>query len=174
MNKYVKIVLVALAFGAIALGIVLAGFTIPLSTGIVTDPREIFVTIGAALTGPIGALIIGFMAGIAEPGGIPLASLLAHLAGTLWMGFAYKKLVYERTTKLPMRLLGWALLVLVYYYLIVIPGFIVGLTLFYGLESPWQVLLESYPAATPEALITTAVTTLAFLALSKQVQKPLW
>src|ERR1051325_5980465 len=107
MNKNIWLsLIVAVVFGLVVLTIVLAGFTVPIpGTGVVTDPREIFVTIGSGLTGPLGALIIGFFAGIAEPGGIPLASLLGHIAGALWMAFAYKRLVYERL-KMPARLLG--------------------------------------------------------------------
>src|ERR687890_93504 len=90
MNKNILTTLiVAIVFGLVVLTIVLAGFTVPIpGTGVVTDPREIFVTIGSALTGPLGALVIGFFAGIVEPGGIPLASLLGHIAGGLWMAFA--------------------------------------------------------------------------------------
>lgn len=77
-------IIVAAVFGLVALAIVLAGFIIPMpGTEVVTDPREIFVTLGSALTGPIGAVIIGILAGIAEPGGISLASLLGHIIGAL-------------------------------------------------------------------------------------------
>ena len=79
----------AAVFGAAALAIVVAGLTIPIpGTGVVTDPREIFTTTGAALTGPFGGVIIGILAGIREPGGIVLASLLAHISGGLWMGLS--------------------------------------------------------------------------------------
>ena len=56
---------VAAAFGGAALALVLAGVTIPIpGTPIVTDPREIFTTIGASLTGPMGGIVIGLLAGI--------------------------------------------------------------------------------------------------------------
>ena len=59
---------IALFFGAAALAIVLGGLTIPIAgTEVVTDPRELFTVLGAALTGPVGGLIIGLLAGIAEP-----------------------------------------------------------------------------------------------------------
>lgn len=172
-NKYVRLLVVAFVFGLLALGIVLAGFTIPLSVGVVSDPRELFVTVGAALTGPIGAVIIGILAGVAEPGGIPLASLLGHIAGALWMGFAYKKLVYERL-EMPVRLLGWAGLIVVYYIVFVLPGFAIGLNLFYGGESFITFYPQMLPGVIPEMIITTVVTTLVMLALPKQFQKPLW
>ena len=86
---------IAAAFGGAALAVVLAGLTIPIpGTPVVTDPREIFTTIGASLTGPIGGIVIGILAGIAEPG-IPLASLLAHIVGGIYNGLVYKNLSWR-------------------------------------------------------------------------------
>lgn len=175
MNKNIWTpLIVALVFGLIALAIVLAGLTIPIpGTGIVTDPREIFVTFGSGLTGPFGALVIGVLAGIAEPGGIPLASLLGHIAGALWMAFAYKKLVYERM-QFPSRLAGWAILIVIYYYVFVVPGFVIGLAAFYGEADPLGLYVTLSKGVIIEMLITTTVTTLAMLALPQRYQKPLW
>ena len=175
--------LVALVFGLAALVLVIAVLTIPIpGTGVVTDPREIFTTTGAALTGPVGGVLIGVLAGIREPGGVIYASLLAHIAGALWMGLAYKKLVY-RHLDMPVICVGWIVLVLVYYYAFVIPGFVIGQSLFYP-----QGFIESYGAGTslarayailglgalPEALLTTLVTTLVFIALPRRLRRPLW
>ena len=92
----VRTLLPATALGLAALAIVVSGLTIPIpGTGVVTDPREIFTTTGAALTGPLGGIVIGILAGIGEPGGLMLASLLAHVSGGLWMGFSYKTLVHN-------------------------------------------------------------------------------
>ena len=175
MNKNIwTSIIVATVFGLIALAIVLAGFIIPIpGTGIVTDPREIFVSIGAALTGPLGALIIGILAGIAEPGGIPLASLLGHIAGALWMAFAYKKFVYERM-QMPSRLAGWVALIVVYYYVFVVPGFVIGLAVFYGEANPTSLYFALAKGVITEALITITITTLAILALPQRYHKPLW
>jgi hypothetical protein len=173
-KKFWTPLIVALVFGLVALVIVLVGFIIPIpGTGVVTDPREIFVTFGAALAGPLGALIIGFLAGIAEPGGIPLASLLGHLAGALWVAFAYKKLVYERMN-MPIRLLGWVVLIVVYYYVLVIPGFVIGLAAFYGETDPLGLYAALAKGVVVEVLVTSAVTTLAMLALPQRYQRPLW
>ena len=80
----VRTLLTAAVFGAAALAVVQAGLTLPIpGSSVVTDPREIFTTTGAGLTGPVGGLIIGILAGIREPGGIALASLLAHVSGGL-------------------------------------------------------------------------------------------
>lgn len=167
-------IIVATVFGLVALAIVLAGFIIPIpGTEVVTDPREIFVTLGSALTGPIGAVIIGFLAGIAEPGGIPLASLLGHILGALWMAFAYKRFVYERM-QMPARLAGWAGLVVIYYYIFVVPGFVIGLTAFYGEADPIGLYAALAKGVVTEVLITTTVTALVLLALPQKYHKPLW
>ena len=66
-----QVLLVSAAFGLAALAIVAASLTLPIpGTGVVTDPREVLTTTGAALTGPVGGLVIGILAGIREPGGI--------------------------------------------------------------------------------------------------------
>ena len=179
----VKALLTAAVFGAAALAIVEAGLTIPIpGTGVVTDPREVFTTIGAGLTGPAGGVVIGILAGIREPGGLMFASLLAHISGGLWMGLAYKIIVY-RYLEMPVRLVGWIFLVLTYYYVFAIPGFVIGQALFDS-----QGFAEAYGAGTslfrayvtlgrgvlPEALLTTLVTTLVFVALPRRNRRPLW
>jgi hypothetical protein len=167
-------IIVAAVFGLVALAIVLSGFIVPIpGTEVVTDPREIFVTLGSALTGPVGAIIIGILAGIAEPGGIPLASLIGHLAGALWMAFAYKRFVFERM-RMPSRLAGWAFLIVIYYYIFVVPGFVIGLVIFYGEADPLGLYVTLAKGVITEVLITTAVTTVAMLALPQKYHRPLW
>ena len=185
-----KALLVAAAFGSAALAIVVAGLTIPIpGTGVVTDPREIFTTTGAGLAGPFGGIVVGVLAGIREPGGIAFASLLAHVSGGLWMGFSYKKLVREHT-QMPLSVLGWAAIVLLYYFAFVVPGFVIGLDVFYpdvyaeeygegaSLFRAYGELAVGYgergTGALPEALLTTLITTLAFLALPRRHRRPLW
>ena len=174
MNKKLWTIIVAVVFGLVVLTIVLAKFTVPIpGTGVVTDPREIFVTIGSALTGPLGALIIGFFAGIMEPGGIPLASLLGHIAGGLWMAFAYKSTAYQRL-QMPARLAGWVILVIIYYYVFVVPGFVIGLTVFYEDTDPAGLYMALARGVIVEVLITTVVTALTLLALPRKYHRPLW
>lgn len=175
MNKNTwTALIVAVVFGLVVLTVVLANFTVPIpGTGVVTDPREIFVTIGSALTGPLGALIIGFFAGIVEPGGIPLASLLGHIVGGLWVALSYKNFVYERL-QMPVRLAGWVVLVIIYYYVFVVPGFVFGLTAFYGETNPIGLYIALAKGVIIEVLITTTITTLALLALPPKYHRPLW
>jgi hypothetical protein len=165
----------AAAFGGAALAIVLAGLTIPIpGTPVVTDPREPFTTIGASLTGPIGGIIIGILAGIAEPG-IPLASLLAHIVGGIYNGFVYKHVTYGRFSG-PMRLVAWAIQVLVYYYVIVVPLFALGVSIFYPdpTTSFVPLLVSLWAFVIPESIFTTVVTTLVMAILPERFKRPLW
>ena len=182
-------IVVSIAFGAIAFVIVAAELFVPIpGTGVVTDPREIYTTLGAALTGPIGGSIIGIFAGISEAlirdpaGRIPLASLIAHISGGLWMGWAYKKLVYQKL-EMPVMVLGWVGLVLVFYFVFAIPGFVIGQFLFYpeqyaafyGEGAP---VVQAYgtlaPGVVREALLTALTTSLVIIALPKRYRRPLW
>ncbi|PKO07186.1 MAG: hypothetical protein CVU41_02585 [Chloroflexi bacterium HGW-Chloroflexi-3] len=168
---------VAAAFGGAALALVLAGVTIPIpGTPVVTDPREIFTTIGASLTGPMGGIVIGLLAGIAEPG-IPLASLLAHVVGGLFNGFVYKNLSWRFRNNKVASLVAWALQVVLYYVLIVVPLFVVGLAVFYP-DPEYGGLLAFLGAlevgALPEMALTTVVTTIIMAALPERFRRPLW
>jgi len=166
---------VAAAFGGAALAVVLAGLTIPIpGTPVVTDPREIFTTIGASLTGPIGGIVIGILAGIAEPG-IPLASLLAHIVGGIYNGFVYKNLSWRSNENKGRSLVLWALQVIGYYLLVVVPLFAAGLAIFYpdqGTFVPLLIALET--GVIPEMIFTTTVTTIIMAALPERYRRPLW
>ena len=170
----IKALIIGSILGGAALITVLAGFHIPIpGTGVVTDPRELFTTYGAAFSGPIGGIIVGILAGIAEPGGIPLASLLAHISGGLWMGFVYKKIIYKRVGLF--MFLGWFLAILAYYLLFAVTGFTIGLVYFYNEPTPiLQFYLSLAVGALSEALLTSTVTTLILFALPKIYRKPLW
>ncbi len=178
-TPWIRIPVVATIFGMAALAIVQGGLVLPIpGTGVVTDPREIFTTVGAGLTGPIGGVIIGFLAGVREPGGIVLASILAHTAGGLWVGFSYKKLAYAHF-EMPVRLLIWAAIILCYYYVFVITGFVLGQAFFYPASSTqYSSLIRDYATisvgAAPEALLTIVVTSLIFSALPSRHRRPLW
>jgi LytS/YehU family sensor histidine kinase len=168
---------VAAAFGGAALALVLAGVTIPIpGTPVVTDPREFFTTIGASLTGPIGGIVIGLLAGIAEPG-IPLASLLAHIIGGIYNGLIYKNFSWRLRGNKVASLAAWALQVIIYYAVFVVPLFAAGLVLFYpdpeyGGYFAFLGVLEA--GAVPEMILTAIVTTIIMSALPERFRRPLW
>lgn len=166
----------ALAFGIAALAVVLRGITLPVpGTPVVTDPREIFTTIGASLTGPIGGIIIGIMAGVAEPG-IPLASLIAHIAGGIFNGIAYKNAAWRYREKKLVFIGLWALQVLVYYTIVVLPLFAAGLMIFYP-EPDYafsNLLSELTIGVIPEVVFTIIFTSIVMLALPMRYKRPLW
>jgi hypothetical protein len=174
---------VALLFGVFALLIVVAGLTLPIAgTRVVTDPREIFTMLGAALTGPLGGAIIGALAALREPEGMQLPSLLAHVPACVWVGWAYKRLVYERFG-MPALLGAWFVLVLSAYALFLVPGFVIGARLFrpeayVGAYGEGTAVLTAYlqlvRLAAPEALITAALTTLVLVAIPRRRRRPLW
>jgi hypothetical protein len=172
-------ILVALIFGGTAFALVSAGLTVPIpGTAIVSDPREIFATIGSALTGPLGGLIVGALAGVAEPSAQGPA-VFAHCVGSLWLGFAYRRIICEHL-QMPAGFAVWALFVFVYYYVFLIPGFalagfasaIIGGAA--GVPSPVATYVILARGALPEATITAVVTTVALAALPRWYRRPLW
>ncbi|MGA2790635.1 MAG: hypothetical protein ABSF00_07695 [Candidatus Bathyarchaeia archaeon] len=106
----------AAAFGAAALAIVLGGLMFPLGPGgLVVDPRMPFAFVGAALTGPIGAIIVGFLAGV---GRIPVFNIPFHVIGeVVFFGIGYKYVYKWTKGDLKKIILGFNLLTLPYYFL---------------------------------------------------------
>jgi hypothetical protein len=177
-----KTILIAFAFGTGALIIMLSRIVLPIpGTGAVTDPRELMVTVGSALTGPLGSILIGLMAGVLEANqAIRLQSMIAHILSGLWIGISYKLLIYSHPRI--NKLLGWAALVILYYFAFLVPLSVLLIfpnhqlfSLFYGENlTVIQAYLLLAKAAVPEVAMTTVITTLVMIALSKRYRRPLW
>ena len=173
----------ALAFGTAALLVMISGLLIPVyGEAIRLDPRELFVTLGSALSGPIGGIIIGFMAQSWFAGeDFRIVSMIIHMLGGGWMGISYKKLVHERL-KMPWLLLGWIGLIAVYYYIMLFFFFVASsYTLFPSLFeelfdglSLGQAYVGLMKAATPEFIATTIITTIIIAILPPKSRRPLW
>lgn len=167
----------AAAFGGVGLAIILAGFTIPIpGTVMVSDPREIFTTIGASLTGPIGGMIVGLLSSVADPT-IQIASILAHILGGVYNGFVYKHASWRFKDNKVVSLALWAAQVMVYYVFVIVPLLVAGLLIFF--PDPeyggfFAMLGAIEVGAIPEAIFTTIVTTVIMAALPEKFRRPLW
>lgn len=152
-----------------------------------SDAREIFVTLGAALTGPIGSIIIGTLAALPQvivqevPGwGIPIWG--SHVAAGVLVAYLYKYGIHKYM-KMPWMLAGWAGTIILYYLLALIPVFLI---LLYWLASDTiepifgaqLSIFEAYWAIAPsplnEGTFTFIITSLFLLALPKKYTRPLW
>lgn len=172
---------VVLVFGAAAFLVRWAGLTIPVVGTVIIDPREIFVTLGAAFTGPVGGLVIGFLGGL-PPISVAVgpSSLIAHSVSGLLIGLLYKP-VHKRWP-VPLLLFAWAVLMAAYYYIFLIPTFLAAVSLvgrgipdIFGLDLSFsQAISTLAQAAFPEAVATFIVTAIILTALPERYRRPLW
>lgn len=176
-------IIVAIILGLCAWLIVVSEihFTIP-GTNIITDPREVFVTIGAALTGPVGGIIIGLLSSIYDPTpDLRFYVMLQHIVGAVFIGFVYKRYLFEKM-RMPFLLLGWMLAMFFYYYVVYIPlYFLVSIThpelfniITLNSSEPLDSLIRIFEGWIPEAFFTTLITSLILIALPRQFRKPIW
>jgi len=169
-------------FGAAAFLVRWAGLAIPVIGPAAIDPREVFVTLGAASTGPVGGLVIGLLAGLATiPVEVDPSSLVAHSVSGLLIGLLYK-LVYQRW-RMPALLLGWAVLIAAYYYIfftptamavimLVAPG---ALSDLFGVELSFsQAYILLARGVFPEVVATMIVTAIILIAMPERYRRPLW
>lgn len=178
-----RILLAAVCFGAAALFTALAGLQVRIpGTGLIADPREVFVTIGAAFTGPVGGVIIGILSGLGEPDpSVWLYVMAMHIVGCVWIGWAYKRLVHDRL-RMPAFLLGWNAVLAVYYFVCTLPVLLVVRLLFPEFFA--SVVAQGLPLADALAILmrgwifgfvlTACATSLVFLVLPRHFRAPLW
>jgi PAS domain S-box-containing protein len=178
-----RLFLIAGVFGCTALAVILAGFfsQIP-GTNSVTDPGDVLVLIGAALTGPIGGIIIGALAGLADPIlGLHPFVMASHIVGAVWVGWAYKLLVHDKS-RMPQMLVGWIGIVFAYYFVCPVP--VVLITQWFLPESLNQVFPEPRPFFSNLMLLfqrlwvsfalTAAVSSAILLVLPRRARSPMW
>lgn len=100
-------------------------------------------------------------------------NLLALAATLVLVSFAYR-LIFERV-KMPIRLLPWAGIVIVY-YLISIPASVIPQYLLSG-DPRSEILpavLSTYLTYFPQVIFDIVFTSLVFIALPERYRKPLW
>lgn len=179
----IRALIISLIIGCISLISIYANvyFYIP-GTNVLSDAREIFNSIGAAITGPVGGFIIGTISCLIAPSEeIKFYIMFQHWVSAVWIGWAYKNLVYEKLN-MPGLILGWLFLMLVYYGPIYLPGYFTAYFFFPnvyqslvgGQLPPVETLVKLYKGWVPEFVFTTLYTTLVIIALPDRFRRPQW
>ncbi len=178
----VRSMVAAVVFGLAAMAIMAAGLTVPIpGAGVAVDAREVLVALGAALTGPFGGLIIGFLAGLinAAPGVAGMA-VVQHMIRGAFVGWAYARV--QRKVPMPGLIVFWIGILVIYYYLIALPtliGFVwadpdlITGTLG-GDYSISEIVRTIFRAGIPEFLFTAFVTSIALAALPPRYRRPMF
>jgi two-component system, cell cycle sensor histidine kinase and response regulator CckA len=154
---------------------------LPISgTSLVTDPREILVALGAAFTGPIGGIIIGIMSGLIQPvSAFAPVSMFCHAIGGFFIGICYKPLY--RLTTLP-RFIGlWILLITFYYFALILPFAVIGVSfspeLLQQMFGTYTNFTDLYirvlaPSVVPEWIVVVVVTVVVMLSIPEKFRRP--
>lgn len=150
-------------------------------TELVSDPREIFITIGAAITGPFVGAFIAALPNIASglPPGAAIADGLGHVLGAVWFGLAYRYFIFDRRPY-AVKYLLWAISLAVYYIIVIAFGMA-----FFSLwpeDYAWalgdievfQAIGISLRYIIPEAVFTFVVTALLLSIPPVKYRRPLW
>ena len=158
---------------------------IPLGPYGATGPQEVFITISAALGGPLGLSVtcvlheLGNYAfslkSLFSPEQLPLTGILystadfaAHIVAAITAAYGYK-LLHQRAKKIFIYIGGWLFLLVVYYTLLVslqfiLVGYVIDLP-------PFSVLFGNF---LPELLVSAILTVLIWIALPVRFNRPLW
>mgnify|MGYP000917369250 FL=1 len=93
-------------------------------SNLVIDPRQTFVTLGAALCGPGPAVLVGLLAGAMEwVPGTQVPSMITHACAAVGMAYMYRGLVARHADdrRLWPFVLGWVGRLALYYTLLLVP-----------------------------------------------------
>ncbi len=177
-----KSLAVSSIFGIVAYLIMLGNLNLRIAgTDLLTDPREIVVTLAAALSGPVGGIILGILSGLYQVAPeIRIYSIIAHILGAVTVGILYKKWLYERF-RMPTILIGWIVLVFLYYCVVVSTTMLAHTFSpdlyhrFFPAElSSKEILNRLSTAVMPELSLTAVITSLILVALPSRFRQPLW
>ena len=186
MKKTIWIPLVlGAALGLLDLVSIAVDFIIPLGPYGATGPQEVFITISAALGGPLGLSVACLLQEVghhffslkalfspeqmASTGILySIADFSAHILAALAVAYCYKFL-HQRAKKDYVFFGGWILILVFYYTLLVLLqffliGFVIDLP-------PLSALYRNF---LPEFLVVTIISTLIWVALPKRYRRPLW
>jgi riboflavin transporter FmnP len=163
-------IVIAVAFG-IAAAIISLTIKFPIGQEMFLDPGEIFVTLGAALSGPIGGIIVGLLKGLVYA---PERNIPSHiLAGFIWgIWYLYMcKLTVNRKNGKWIRIALWVITIPIYYYVLLLPLYvwIYASTI---TTSFAQLFMKVAPAIIPEMIMTIIVTAIILAILPKKFTAP--
>lgn len=158
-------------------------FVLP-GTNLLTDLREIFVTISAALFGPVGGALTGIITCLYDPNSEILVYIIVqHIVSAVLLSIYYKKFVYEKL-KMPYLIAGWVFGIFLYYYVFYLPVFITTFFVnpeFFNNLVPDQHgtfglkdTIELFKGWFPEFVFTSIFTSLILIALPENFRKPRW
>ena len=160
-------------------------FVLPTSEETFVGPQEIFVTISAALGGPLGLFFTSFfqelgvhfylLKGQLPPEQVPLevfvsiADFTAHILASLVVVYCYRFL-YQRAKKAITFYTGWILIVIIYYILLLpLQSFL------YNLVIPDMLPLFVWiRSSLMEVLTVVIISPLIWFALPIRYRRPLW
>ena len=151
-------------------------------TNLLTDPREIFVVISAAITGPVGGILSGALSSMYDPNSDLIVYIIAqHILAALWVSFSYKYLLFRKYS-IPKFIGGWIFIILVYYYVCYIPIYVLIYWFFpkiyfivnNGNPPLWSSLWQHYKGWSYEIIFTTGFSLLVMLALPIRLCIPRW
>ena len=187
--KVKKTIWIPLVLGA-ALGLldlvsIAVDFIIPLGPYGATGPQEVFITMSAALGGPLGLSVACLLQEVghhffslkalfspeqmASTGTLySIADFSAHILAALAVAYCYKFL-HQRAKKDYVFFGGWILILVFYYTLLVLLqffliGFVIDLP-------PLSALYRNFLL---EFLVVTIISTLIWVALPRRYRRPLW
>lgn len=167
---------IAAVTGLVAFTLVFLQITVPIpGTNVVTDPREVAVILGAAISGPVGAILVGVLAGIAVPDGNALASIVSHVLAGIMITLVYRSLTQVLRRSTFRFAILWGLSVAAYFYVVLMPSFILTHNLYHPEPYDfWPVYATIARGALGEAILTVTISTAVMVVLPRRYRRPLW
>ncbi len=167
---------IAAVAGLVAFSFVFLQITVPIpGMDVVTDPREVVVILGAAISGPLGAILVGVLAGVAVADGNALASIVSHVLAGMAITLAYRYLTRVLRRSTFRFAILWAISVAAYFYVVLMPTFILTHNLYHPEPYDfWPVYAAIARGAFAEAIGTMIITTAIMVILPRRYRRPMW
>jgi hypothetical protein len=101
--------------------------------------------------------------------------MVGHIAGGVWLGFAYRRVIVEHL-QMPAGLVVWVLLVAAYYFVFRIPGTILGgwIAAGLGFESEVGNYFSIASGLAPEVGLTALVSSVFLAFCPRWCRRGLW